>query len=142
MFLYRHRRRRLGSPLVGPTNAALKRLKLATVNLSLGRLFHLLIDAINSGMTRWRLTVVIVVLIQTFSVLSLQLKKLWRHNKSAIDLSNANPACGHKEIRRSTVHNMVTTRYSDQQGSKSRQNPCRVQPTEKIGNSSASRRSF
>ena len=24
------------------------------------------------------------------------------NNKSAIDLSNANPACGHKEVRRST----------------------------------------
>ena len=30
-FLYRHSRRRLGSPWVGPINAALKRLKLATV---------------------------------------------------------------------------------------------------------------
>ena len=27
-------------------------------------------------------------------------------------LSNANPACGHKEVRRSTGHIMVTTRYS------------------------------
>ena len=35
---------------------------------------------------------------------------------------------------------MVTTRYSDQQGSKSRQNPCQVQPPENIGNLSASRR--
>ena len=42
-------------------------------------------------------------------------------NKSAIDLSNANLACGHKEVRRSTGHIMVTTRYSDQQVSKSRQ---------------------
>ena len=30
-------------------------------------------------------------------------------------------ACGHKEVPRSTGHSMVTTRYSDQQGSKSRQ---------------------
>ena len=29
-----------------------------------------------------------------------------------------------QEVRRSTGHIMVTTRYSDQQGSKSRQNPC------------------
>ena len=29
---------------------------------------------------------------------------------------------------------MVTARYSSQQGSKSRQNPCQVQPTENIGN--------
>ena len=37
-------------------------------------------------------------------------------------LSNdANPACGHKEVSRSTGHIMVTTRYSDQQGSRSRQ---------------------
>ena len=65
-------------------------------------------------------------LIHTFSVLSLQLKKLRWHNKSAIDLSNANPACGHKEVRRSTGHIMVTTRYSDQQGSKSRQKVMRL----------------
>ena len=31
----------------------------------------------------------------------------------------ANPARGHKEVPRSTGHIMVTTRYSDQQGSKS-----------------------
>ena len=35
---------------------------------------------------------------------------------------------------------MVTNLYSDQQGSKSRQNPCQVQPTENIGNLPASRR--
>ena len=39
---------------------------------------------------------------------------------------NANPACGHKEVRRSTGHIMVTTRYSDQQGSKSRQKVMRL----------------
>ena len=68
----------------------------------------------------------LLLLIHTFSVLSLQLKKLRWHNKSAIDLSNANPACGHKEVRRSTGHIMVTTRYSDQQGSKSRQKVMRL----------------
>ena len=36
------------------------------------------------------------------------------------------PACGHKEVRRSTGHIMVTTRYSDQQGSKSRQKVMRL----------------
>ena len=51
-------------------------------------------------------------LIHTFSVLSLQLKKLRWHNKSAIDLSNVNPVCGHKEVPRSTGNIMVTTRYS------------------------------
>ena len=35
---------------------------------------------------------------------------------------------------------MVTARYSNQQGSQSRQNPCLVQPTENIGNLSVSRR--
>ena len=34
---------------------------------------------------------------------------------------------------------MVVVRYSNQQGSKPRQNPCQVQPTEKIGSLSASR---
>ena len=33
----------------------------------------------------------------------------------------ANPVRGHIEVPRSTGHIMVTTRYSDQQGSKSRQ---------------------
>ena len=36
----------------------------------------------------------------------------------------ANPVRGHKEVPRSTGHIMVTTRYSDQQGSKSRQEAC------------------
>ena len=43
-------------------------------------------------------------LIHTFSILSLQLKKLRWHNKSAIDLSNANPGRGHQELRQSTRH--------------------------------------
>ena len=46
------------------------------------------------------------------------------HNKSARDLSNANPDRGHKELRRSTGHILVKARYSDQQGFNSRQNPC------------------
>ena len=36
--------------------------------------------------------------------------------------NNNNLACGRKEVLRSMGHTMVTTRYSDQQGSKSRQN--------------------
>ena len=47
-----------------------------------------------------------LLLIHTFSVLSLQLKKLRLHKKSVIDLSNANPARGHKDVRRSTGHIM------------------------------------
>ena len=69
---------------------------------------------------------VLLLLVHMFSVLSLQLKKLWRHNKSAIDLSNADPACGHKEVRRSTGHIMMTIRYSDQQVSTSRQKVMRL----------------
>ena len=38
----------------------------------------------------------------------------------------ANPVRGHKEVPRSTGHITVTTRYSDQQGSKSRQNVMRL----------------
>ena len=38
----------------------------------------------------------------------------------------ANPVRGHKEVPRSTGHIMATTRYSDQQGSKSRQNVMRL----------------
>ena len=63
----------------------------------------------------------LLLLIHTSSVSSLQLKNLRRHNKSAIDLSNTNSACGHKEVRRSTGHIVVTTRYSDHKGPKSRQ---------------------
>ena len=54
--------------------------------------------------------------------------------------SEANPARGHREIRRSTGHIMVTTRYSNQQGSEIATNPCQVQPPENIGNLSASTR--
>ena len=38
----------------------------------------------------------------------------------------ANPVRGHKEVPRSTGHIMVATRYSDQQGSKSRQKVMRL----------------
>ena len=38
----------------------------------------------------------------------------------------ANPVRGHKEVPRSTGHIMVTTRYSDQQGPKSRQKVMRL----------------
>ena len=62
----------------------------------------------------------------TFSVSSLHLKKLWLHDKSVIDLLHANPACSHQEVPRSTGHIMVTTRCSDQQGSKSRQEVIRL----------------
>ena len=68
----------------------------------------------------------LLVLIHAFSVLPLQLKKLRWHNESAIDLSNANPACGHKEVPRSTGHIMVAARYSDQPRSKSRQKVMRL----------------
>ena len=70
--------------------------------------------------------------------------KLIQRISHNIDLSNANPACDHKEARRSTGHIMVTTGYySNQEGSKSRQNPCQVQPPDNnIGNLSAPRRCF
>ena len=61
-------------------------------------------------------------------------------NKSAIDLlSNVNLTRGHKEVRRSMGHIMVTARYSNQQGSKSRQASCQVQPNQKIENLSTSK---
>ena len=48
----------------------------------------------------------LMMMMHTSSVLSLHLllKKLRGHNETAIDLSNANPAHAHKEVRRSTVH--------------------------------------
>ena len=52
--------------------------------------------------------------IHIFSILSSQLKKLWWHNESATDLSNANPARSHIEVQRSTGDIiMVTIRYSN-----------------------------
>ena len=61
----------------------------------------------------------ILLLIHTLIVLSLQqlLKQKPWHNESAIHLSNANPARCHKEWQRPTGYIMVTTRYSDPQGS-------------------------
>ena len=47
------------------------------------------------------------------------------HSVRWLASSNANPAC-HKEERRSTGHIMVTTRYSDQQESRSRQKVMRA----------------
>ena len=83
-------------------------------------------------------TVHTYLLIHTFSVLSLQLRKLRQYNSEGLgafwfffkqashDLSNANPGSGHKEVPRSTGHIVVTTRYSDQQGSKSLQKVMRL----------------
>ena len=50
------------------------------------------------------MVVLVYSLIHTFSILSLQLKKLRCHNKSAIDLSNANPGRDHQALRQSTGH--------------------------------------
>ena len=53
------------------------------------------------------------------------------------NLSNANPARGHKDVRRwSTGHIVVTTRYSNQQGFKiaTKPLPDQVQPPENIEN--------
>ena len=75
-------------------------------------------DGSNAGST---VVAAAVVDSHTFSVLSLQLKKLRWHDQSAIDLTNDNPTRGYKEVRRSTGHIMVVTAcYSNQQGSKSR----------------------
>ena len=52
----------------------------------------------------------------------------------------AEPVSRDQILRRERRYIMVTTLYSIQQGSKSRQNPCQVQPTENIGNLSASAR--
>ena len=49
------------------------------------------------------MVVLVYPLIHTFSILSLQLKEL-RRQKSAIDLSNANPGRDHQELRQSTGH--------------------------------------
>ena len=63
--------------------------------------------------------VVVVVVDSHIQRIVLATEELRRHNnKSVIDLSNDNPACGHKEVPRSTGHIIVTTHYSDQQGSK------------------------
>ena len=51
-----------------------------------------------------------------------------------LHINRPGPNHTHEEVRRSTGHTIVTTRYSYQQGYKSRQNYCQVQPTEDIGN--------
>ena len=85
----------------------------------------------------------LMLLIHIFRVLSLQLKKLRWHNQSAIDLSNANPLRGHKEVPRSTDHIMVLgdspllRPIGIQIATKPLQ---KVHPTENIGNLSASKR--
>ena len=64
--------------------------------------------------------------------LSLQLNKLGRRNKSAIiDLSNANPTCGHIDVlRRTTGHIVVTARHSSEHRDPNRDKTLdRVQPT-------------
>ena len=58
-------------------------------------------------------------------------KRMYPENNSGKEcwpylIGRVNPACGHKEVRRPTGHIMVTTRYSDQQGSKSRQKIVRL----------------
>ena len=50
----------------------------------------------------------------------------------------ASPVRGHEQVRRSTDHFMLTTRYSNQQGSKLRQNSSQVQLPENIWNLSTS----
>ena len=77
-------------------------------------------------------------LIYTFGVLSLAIEETTVTQQASHRPIKANPACGHKEVRRSTGHIMVTTRYSNQLGSKSRQFSCQVQPPENIGDLSAS----
>ena len=88
-----------------------------------------------------RYILLILLFYTTFSVFSLQLKQIrWCYNISVIDQSNVSPARDHKEVRKSTGHTVVTDRYSNKQGTQSRQNPCQFQPAENIGTLSASRR--
>ena len=70
------------------------------------------------------ITVVVVVVDSHIQRIVLATEETTVTQQVSKDLSNANPACGHKEVRRSTGHIIVTTRYSDQQGSKSRQKVC------------------
>ena len=52
---------------------------------------------------------------------ALRLRRIWCVPTNNMD---GNPVRDHKEVPRSTGHIMVTTRYSDQQRSKSRQKVC------------------
>ena len=75
------------------------------------------------------------------------MKNLRRHKESAIELSRTikcQSRLWSQRRRRSTghIHHMVKTRYSNHQGSRSRQNPCHRSnhPKELVGNLSASSR--
>ena len=71
----------------------------------------------------------LLLLIHTFSVLSLQATEETMVTQQVSHRPIKCPcllARGQKEVRRSTGHIMVTTRHSNQQRSKSRQNPCQV----------------
>ena len=52
----------------------------------------------------------VVIIVYRRIVLSWQLMKLRRHNKSAKGLSNANPARGHNEVPRSTGRHGCSSR--------------------------------
>ena len=80
-------------------------------------------DGISQKSFKSKYFLLLLYLILAFSVLSLQLNKY--------QMPTTPLARSHKEVRRSRDHIMVTARYSNQR-SKTRQNPCQVQPTENI----------
>ena len=74
----------------------------------------------------WYVVVVVVVVDSHIERIILATEETTVTHQVSHRLSNANPACGHKEVPRLTSHIMMTTRYSDHQGSKSRQKAMRL----------------
>ena len=70
--------------------------------------------------TRFSLVVVVVVVV-VFFTLTDRASTIY-----SVMYVVANAVCGHKEVPRSLCHIMVTIRYSDQQGSKSRRKVMRL----------------
>ena len=72
-----------------------------------------------SLVTNLLVVVVVVVVDSHVQCIVLATKETTVTQQVSHRLIKCQSACGHKEVRKSTVHIMVTTRYSDQQESKS-----------------------
>ena len=79
-----------------------------------------------SGTFQYRHVLVVVAVVvdddsHIFQRMVLATKETMVTEQVSLGMSKANPARGHKGVRRSTGHIMMTTRYSNQKLSKSRQ---------------------
>ena len=91
---------------------------------------HSVRDGANSGCTlrseRLRIILLTSIITTLLTVVVVFFKLTDRASTYPVIYVVANPVRGHKEVPKSTSHIMVTTRYSDQQGSKSQQKVMRL----------------